>query len=284
MPVTPGTDELTELEQLAIDAATEAGRFILDERPAQLRVAETKSSATDVVTVMDQQAEQMLRQRITAARPHDAIVGEEAAAKGGESGVTWLIDPIDGTVNYLYDIPAYCVSVAAVTGDASTAGGWRPVAAAVCNPSTGEVFHARLGGGAHVAGGRGVPAQGQRLAVSGVTTLGQTLTGTGFGYLPEVRRRQGAVAAALLPDIRDLRRAGSAALDLCAVASGSLDAYFESGLNPWDLAAGWLIATEAGALVTGLHSAAPAAAMTVAAGPGVHAQLLKRLEELIPAS
>ncbi len=284
MPVTPGTDELTELEQLAIDAATEAGRFILDERPAQLRVAETKSSATDVVTVMDQQAEQMLRQRITAARPHDAIVGEEAAAKDGSSGVTWLIDPIDGTVNYLYDIPAYCVSVAAVTGDASTAGGWRPVAAAVCNPSTGEVFHARLGGGAHVAGGRGVPAQGQRLAVSGVTTLGQTLTGTGFGYLPEVRRRQGAVAAALLPDIRDLRRAGSAALDLCAVASGSLDAYFESGLNPWDLAAGWLIATEAGALVTGLRSAAPAAAMTVAAGPGVHALLLKRLEELIPAS
>ena len=129
-----------------------------------------------------------------------------------------------------------------------------------------------------------MPAQGQRLAVSGVTTLGQTLTGTGFGYLPEVRRRQGAVAAALLPDIRDLRRAGSAALDLCAVASGSLDAYFESGLNPWDLAAGWLIATEAGAKVTGLRSAGPAAAMTVAAGPGVHAQLLKRLEELIPAS
>jgi myo-inositol-1(or 4)-monophosphatase len=107
MPMTPGTDELRELEQLAIEAATEAGRFILDERPAQLGVAETKSSATDVVTVMDQQAEQMLRRRITAARPRDAIVGEEAAATDGSSGITWLVDPIDGTVNYLYGIPAY---------------------------------------------------------------------------------------------------------------------------------------------------------------------------------
>ena len=123
MPATPGAAELAELEQLAVDAATEAGRFILEDRPAELGVAKTKSSATDVVTVMDQQAEQLLRRRITAARPHDAIVGEEAAAKDGSSGVTWLIDPIDGTVNYLYDIPAYCVSVAAVTGDASTAGG-----------------------------------------------------------------------------------------------------------------------------------------------------------------
>jgi myo-inositol-1(or 4)-monophosphatase len=282
MPATPGAGELAELEQLAVDAATEAGRFILEDRPAELGVAKTKSSATDVVTVMDQQAEQLLRRRITAARPHDAIVGEEAAAKDGSSGVTWLIDPIDGTVNYLYDIPAYCVSVAAVTGDASTAGAWRPVAAAVCNPNTGEVFHARLGGGARLTGGRGTPPKGVPVAVSGVTELGQALTGTGFGYLAEVRRRQGAVAAALLPHVRDLRRAGSAALDLCAVASGHLDAYFESGLNPWDLAAGWLIATEAGALVTGLRSAGPAASMTVAAGPGVHAQLVQRLEELVP--
>ncbi len=135
--MTPVTDELGELEQLAIEVATEAGRFIVDERPAQLGVAETKSSATDVVTVMDQQAEQMLRRRITAARPRDAIVGEEAAATDGSSGITWLVDPIDGTVNYLYGIPAYCVSVAAVTGDASVPGGWRPVAGAVCNPSTG---------------------------------------------------------------------------------------------------------------------------------------------------
>jgi len=283
MPMTPGTDELGELEQLAIEAATEAGRFIVDERPAGLGVAETKSSATDVVTVMDQAAERMLRRRITAARPRDAIVGEEAAATGGSSGITWLVDPIDGTVNYLYGIPAYCVSVAAVTGDASVPGGWRPVAGAVCNPNTGEVFHARLGGGACLDGGRGTPPEGLAVAVSGVTTLAQALTGTGFGYVAEVRARQGAVAAALLPLVRDLRRAGSAALDLCAVASGHLDAYFESGLNPWDLAAGWLVATEAGALVTGLRSAGPAEEMTVAAGPGVHAQLVQRLEELIPA-
>ena len=170
-----------------------------------------------------------------------------------------------------------------MTGDASVPGGWRPVAGAVCNPSTGEVFHARLGGGACLDGGRGTPPEGLPVAVSGVTTLGQALTGTGFGYLPEVRARQGAVAAALLPHVRDLRRAGSAALDLCAVASGHLDAYFESGLNPWDLAAGWLVATEAGALVTGLRSAGPSAEMTVAAGPGVHGQLVQRLEGLVPA-
>ena len=150
---------LAELEQLAIEVATEAGRFIVDERPADLGVAETKSSATDVVTVMDQRAEQLLR--AAAARgpaPATASSARRGRPRTAAPGITWVVDPIDGTVNYLYDIPAYCVSVAAVDRrPRRRPAAWRPVAGAVCNPSTGEVFHARLGGG-RLDGGRGTPA------------------------------------------------------------------------------------------------------------------------------
>jgi myo-inositol-1(or 4)-monophosphatase len=270
-PVTPGTDELTELEQLAIDAATEAGRFILDERPAQLRVAETKSSATDVVTVMDQQAEQMLRQRITAARPHDAIVGEEAAAKDGESGVTWLIDPIDGTVNYLYGIPAYAVSVAAAVGDPRRPGAWAPVAGAVVNPVTGELYRAHLDGGAWLEVRGGAP---RRLVVPDPSPdLGQALAGTGFGYAADRRAWQTRVLLEVIPSIRDIRRFGSAALDICAVATGTLDCYFERGLNPWDLAAAWVVLAEAGGVLSGLAGGPPDDVMVVGAAPPLHEQL-----------
>ena len=181
-------------------------------------------------------------------------------------------------MNYLYEIPAYCVSVAAVIGDAGTPGQWRPVAGAICNPLTNEIFHARLGGGAYVLQGDDDTA----ITVNPVDVLLQSLVATGFGYRPEVRARQGEVLAAILPEIRDIRRAGSAALDLCAVACGTVDAYYESGLNPWDLAAGWIIATEAGALVSGLNDMAPGEAAVVAAGPGIHGSLLSRLEALAP--
>jgi myo-inositol-1(or 4)-monophosphatase len=269
---------LRELEDLAVSAAREAGRFIVAERPRALGVADTKSSINDVVTVMDQQSEALLRSRLLAVRPDDAILGEEDGSSPGTSGITWVIDPIDGTVNYLYEIPAYCVSVAAVVGDAATPGQWQPVAGAICNPLTQEIFHARLQGGAHVLAGETDTAIG----VSAVDVLLQSLVATGFGYRPEVRARQGEVLAAILPQIRDIRRAGSAALDLCAVARGTVDAYYESGLNPWDLAAGWLIATQAGALVSGLNGLAPGEAAVVAAGPAVHALLLARLEALAP--
>jgi myo-inositol-1(or 4)-monophosphatase len=285
MPATeraPGVPEgvdLPALERLAVDVALEAGRFIVDERPAGLGVADTKSSATDIVTVMDQGCERLLRSLIDAARPDDAILGEEDGASPGTSGITWVVDPIDGTVNYLYEIPAYCVSVGAVVGDATRPGAWRPVAGAVHNPISGEMFHARAGGGAHL-----VTQEGRRdLRVSTATTLGQSLVATGFGYRAEVRERQAAVLAQLIPGVRDIRRIGSAALDLCAVAAGRLDAYYETGLNPWDLAAGWLIATEAGALVSGLGGRAPSQDMVVAAGPRVHQLLVDRLEELVGA-
>ncbi len=269
---------LRELEDLAVSAARTAGRFIVQERPRGLGVLDTKSSVNDIVTVMDQQSEALLRAYLLSARPDDAILGEEDGTSEGTSDITWVIDPIDGTVNYLYEIPAYCVSVAAVIGDVGMAGQWRPVAGAICNPLTMEIFHARVRGGAHVRQGDHDTA----IRVNPVDVLLKSLVATGFGYLPAVRARQGEVLAAILPEIRDIRRAGSAALDLCAVACGTVDAYYESGLNPWDLAAGWIIATEAGALVTGLNNTGPGQAAVVAAGPGIHASLLSRLESLAP--
>jgi len=181
-------------------------------------------------------------------------------------------------VNYLYEIPAFCVSVAAVIGNAEKPGQWLPLAGAVCNPVTAETFHARLGGGARVQ----QADEDKVITVNPVEVLLQSLVATGFGYLPQVRARQGEVVAAILPEIRDIRRAGSAALDLCAVACGRVDAYYESGLNAWDLAAGWIIASEAGALVTGLHDTDPGQAAVVAAGSGIHGLLLSRLEALAP--
>jgi myo-inositol-1(or 4)-monophosphatase len=269
---------LRELEDLAISAAHAAGKFIVAERPRGLGVLETKSSINDIVTVMDQQSEELLRAHLLGARPDDAILGEEDGASQGTSGITWVIDPIDGTVNYLYEIPAYCVSVAAVIGDAGTPGQWQPVAGAICNPLTMQIYHARALGGAYVRQG----SHDTPIRVNPVEVLLQSLVATGFGYRPEVRARQGEVLATILPEIRDIRRAGSAALDLCAVACGTVDAYYESGLNPWDLAAGWVIATEAGALVSGLNNMGPGEAAVVAAGPGIHRSLLSRLEALAP--
>jgi len=269
---------LRVLEDLAIAAARAAGTFIVRERPRGLGVLDTKSSINDIVTVMDQKSEALLRAHLLNARPDDAILGEEDGSSPGSSGITWVIDPIDGTVNYLYEIPAYCVSVAAVIGDADTTGAWQPVAGAICNPLTSEIFHARIGGGAYVR----TRDQDSAITVNPVDELLQSLVATGFGYRPEVRSRQGEVLAAILPEIRDIRRAGSAALDLCAVACGRVDAYYEAGLNPWDLAAGWIIAMEAGALVSGLNSLAPGQAAVVAAGPGIHASLLARLEAWAP--
>ena len=279
LPDVPAGLDLAGLERLAVDIAHEAGRFIVDERPGGLGVAQTKSSATDVVTVMDQGCERLLRALLGAARPDDAVLGEEDGATTGTTGLTWVVDPIDGTVNYLYEIPSYCVSVGAVVGDPTRAGHWRPVVGAVYNPVSEEMFHARLGGGAHLRTGTGTDER-RRLRVSGVDVLGQALVATGFGYRPEVRREQAAVLAELMPQIRDIRRAGSAALDLCAVAAGRVDAYYERGLNAWDLAAGWLVATESGAVVGGPPGQPPGEELVIATGPGLATTLVSRLHEL----
>jgi myo-inositol-1(or 4)-monophosphatase len=277
VPSLPEGVTVEELERLCIELATEAGRFIRDERPHRMGVAATKSTETDVVTVMDRRSEELLHGLIQRARPDDGILGEEGADVAGTSGLTWVLDPIDGTVNYLYEVPAYAVSVAVVVGDARSQGGWTPVAGAVADPSLRLVHHAGLGTGAWTrpeaapgaapAGSSSGPAPKQ-LSASAEDRLARTLLATGFGYAPEVRARQAEVLRRVLPLVRDIRRIGSAALDLVRVADGSVDAYAETGLNAWDLAAGWLIAEEAGAVVVG-EGDHPGKALTVAAGPAL---------------
>jgi myo-inositol-1(or 4)-monophosphatase len=265
----PTADELAALERLCVELAVTAGRFIRDERPDRLGVAETKSTDTDIVTVMDRRSEELLHRLILEARPDDGILGEEGADVDGTSGLTWVIDPIDGTVNYLYDIPAYAVSVAVVVGDASGEGTWSPVAGAVSDPSLRLVHHARRGSGAWtIPEATDETTPPRRLAVSSEHRLGRTLLATGFGYAADVRARQAEVLTRVLPLVRDIRRIGSAALDLVRVADGSVDAYAESGINAWDLAAGWLIVEEAGGVVVG-RDGAPGKALTVAAGPAL---------------
>ena len=255
-----------DLLALAVEAATAAGRLIVEDRPAgPLQVAATKSSATDVVTIMDQRAEALIVQVIAAARPGDGFLGEEGADRTGTSGVTWVVDPIDGTVNYLYGIATYAVSVAARIGDEVVAG-------AVVNPVAGELFTATLGGGAFL--------NGRPLAWIDPPLLPQALVATGFGYVAERRARQAEVLRTLLPRVRDVRRPGSASLDLCSVAAGRNDAYYEQGTKPWDTAAGGLVASETGVVLCGLRGRGPSEALVVAARPPLLAALVDLLTEL----
>lgn len=267
----PDRAQLQALEDIAVEVAQSAARLIVDERPAGLGVARTKASATDIVTVMDQAAQDHLLARLGALAPDDAVLGEERGGRGGTSGLTWVVDPIDGTVNYLYELPAYAVSVAVVDGDPAVPGAWRPLAGAVVNPVSGECFRASRGGGAFrsVAGG-----PERRLTLRAAPAhLGEALVATGFGYAASTRGEQAALLVDLLPRVRDLRRLGSAALDLCRLAAGEVDAYYERGLNAWDLAAGWLVATEAGAVVGGPggRDEAPTSELLWACGPDLAA-------------
>ena len=265
-----------DLLALAESAARAAGRLIRDERPERLGVSATKTSPTDVVTVMDHRSEQLLTDLLLGARPDDGLLGEEDADRPSRSGISWVVDPIDGTVNYLYGLPAYAVSIAAVRGDVRDPEGHELLAGCVHNPATGETFTAAQGGGAHL--------NGTPIHVSDVGDPAQALVATGFGYEAARRRRQAEVLAAVLPRVRDIRRLGSAAVDLCHVACGRVDAYFERGLQPWDRAAGTLIAREAGAVVSGLAGAAPGESLVLAAGPALHPLLDQMLTPLRPDS
>ncbi len=321
---------------IAAGAAAEAAQLLAargpDDRP---EVVETKSSPTDVVTEMDRRSEALIADRIHAARPGDTILGEESGETGGQAGpaaggagpaVRWIVDPLDGTVNYLYGLWDWSVSIAAEVAGTIMAG-------VVAAPRRGETFMAVRGQGAWLhraswlahgamsgagladggpsGGGRpdgddqdeewpdrpGTPAgpagpagSGDDLLRSGAVALActrdvplaQALVGTGFGYASGRRRVQGAVVGALLPQIRDIRRGGSASVDLCMVAAGRLDAFYERGLNYWDHAAGGLIAHEAGAQVTGLLGRPAGPGMTVAAGPGLYEELTAVLTGLNP--
>ncbi len=256
---------------LAVDVAREAAALVARGRESAAEHVDVKSSPVDVVTAVDRAAEDLVVGRLLAARPDDGLLGEEGADREGTTGVRWIVDPIDGTVNFLYDLPAYAVSIAAEVDGEVRAG-------VVLNVATGELFTATRGGGAQLTSpGRSGP---RRLTGSSPVSLEQTLVGTGFGYRAEQRRVQGAVVARLLPQVRDIRRNGSSALELCAVAAGRIDAYYELDLQPWDHAAGALIAAEAGLVVTGLAGRPFAEPMAVAVAPSVAGPFLALLEEL----
>lgn len=252
-----------DLLEIATSVAVEAAELARTARAGAVTddVA-TKSSETDVVTAADLAVERLVRERLASLRPGEPVLGEEAGGSGEPGdGVCWVVDPIDGTVNYLYGMPWYAVSLAAQVGGES-------VAAAVVEPVSGRRWTAARGQGAHL--------DGRRLRVSSATRLSLSLLGTGFAYLAERRARQAAAVAGLLGRVRDIRRAGAASLDLCAVAAGWLDGYVEHGLNRWDWAGGGLIAAEAGAV---LRLPAAEGGMTFAAAPGIADELLTALEE-----
>jgi myo-inositol-1(or 4)-monophosphatase len=244
--VTPDTGELLALAQRAADRAVP---LLLDGRARALATVRSKSTATDMVSELDHAAEELIRDAVLGERPTDGFLGEETGHQPGTSGLRWVVDPLDGTTDYLYDHPGWNVAIAVEDDDG-------PLAAVVAIPLLGEVFTATRGGGA--------ARNGEPIRCSTVEGLAGALCATGFAYDPDRRRRQAEVLTAVLPRIRDIRRMGAAAADLCAVACGRVDAYWERGLGPWDLAAGSLIAREAGAEVTG-----EAGGLVVAAAPGI---------------
>ena len=257
-------EEPASLLALAVQAAEAAGRLLVDGRPARLDVG-TKTSPTDVVTQMDTAAERVIIDALLEACPDDGVLGEEGDEVAGSSGVRWIVDPIDGTVNYLYGIPQYAVSIAAEVDGVVVAG-------VVHDPEKRETFTAIRGGGARL--------DGRPLSCSQVGELAQALVATGFGYGADRRAAQGRIVAEVLPRVRDIRRLGAAALDLAAVACGRVDAFYERGLSPWDLAAGELIATEAGARVGGLDGRPAGPDLVIAAPPALFGQLRDLLARL----
>ena len=259
------TAESAELLRVALEAGRRAGALLRDGRPADLGVAATKTSPIDVVTEMDFAAERLITGFLAEQRPEDGLLGEEGGARTGTSGVRWIVDPLDGTVNYLYGLPTWAVSIAAERGGETLVG-------VVEVPMRGETFHAVRGGGAHLGS--------RRLACRPAAPMAQSLVSTGFNYVAEVRDHQAEVARRLIPRLRDIRRGGSAAVDLCDVAAGRLDGYYERGLHPWDFAAGALIAREAGALTGGRPGEPMSYDLAVAAVPDLFGPLQQALEEL----
>lgn len=235
------------LRDIAVVVALKAAALIRKERAAigdLGKVTTTKSSTVDPVTEVDKHSEQLITSTVAALRPGDGFLGEEGARSSSQTGVTWVIDPIDGTVNFIYGIPQYAVSIAAAVDGEIVAG-------AVINVVTGELYRAARGEGAEKAR---TPLDTDvenveflPITASGVDSIGQSLLATGFAYLASRRAKQAEILTHLLPAVRDIRRMGSAALDLCALAEGRVECYFEHGIHPWDYAAGQIVAEEAGA-------------------------------------
>ncbi len=255
------------LLEVALRIAREAGALLADGR-AHVSVAATKSSPTDVVTAMDRASESLIVARLGELRPGDGLLAEEGSARASDTGIEWVVDPLDGTVNYLYGVPFWGVSIAA------------RLTAGPPDRSLVGVVHAPMLGMTWIGSqGEGSSREGRRLECSAATTLEQALVGTGFGYDAARRGRQAEVVRRVLPRVRDIRRFGSAAVDLCLTAEGVLDAYFEQGLKPWDGAAGYLIAREAGLTVAGLDGRPPGEQLTIAAPPAIFGPLSAMLAE-----
>jgi myo-inositol-1(or 4)-monophosphatase len=263
--VTRRGGDAASLLALAVELASAAGRLASEGRRAGLRHVKTKSSATDMVTEFDGAAERLIVEGLAAARPDDGIVGEEGTTSAGTSGVSWYVDPIDGTTNYLYGIPQWGVSIGVADRSGMLVG-------VVVAPDLGETFTATRGGGAHL--------NGDPIAASELGELSRALVATGFSYAAERRGQQGLAAAALLPHVRDLRRFGSASLDLCAVACGRVDLYYETGLNSWDMAAGDLIAREAGAVTSDFAGGPARPEQLLACAPALGAPARRLLAEV----
>jgi myo-inositol-1(or 4)-monophosphatase len=246
--------------EIALEVAERLRTSLLGDGPA----ISSKSTPTDLVTELDTWSEGHITARILGARPHDGIKGEEGVDVVGTSGVTWSIDPIDGTVNFVHGIPGFCVSIAAMEGGQTVAG-------VVVSPMHREVFRATLGGGATL--------DGSPIHCAEPVSVARAVVATGFGYDPARRTRQAEVVTRVISQLADIRRFGAAALDLCWVACGRVDAYWEVGLNHWDHAAGALIAREAGAIVTGATAdTEPSERFTLAAPPAIWAELAEILQ------
>lgn len=244
------------LLDLAVRAAGAAGAELLG-RYGHVAELATKSSVNDPVTDADRASEALVVSLIRTERPDDGVFGEEGASVPSSSGITWVVDPLDGTVNYLYRLGSFAVSIAARDERGSLVG-------VVLDPVTDALFTATRGGGAFLSG--------RALAVNDPVPMARALLATGFGYAVERRAAQGAMIGELLPGVRDIRRFGSAALELCRLAAGSVDAYLEEGVQAWDVAAGALIAAEAGAVVTTVTPSGAESGI-LAAGPALHAEL-----------
>ena len=242
-----------DLRQFAADLSVEAGTLAMASRDRTMSIS-TKSSSTDLVTEHDRAAEALLVERIHELRPGDSILGEEGAAATGTTGYTWYLDPIDGTTNYVYGHPMWATSVAVADDDGALAG-------AVYAPATAELFTAGRGQGATL--------NGTSIRTSEIADLRLALVATGFGYVREMRVEQARLVAEVIGDIRDIRRGGSAALDLCYVAAGRVDGYYEIGINVWDVAAGELIAREAGCATSWIDAAPGRPLQICAAAPGI---------------
>lgn len=256
----------------ALESARRAGDELLRRWDLPISGRAFKSSTTDEVSDADRAAERIVVDMIRAAHPDDEIVSEEGGGARGRSGRKWLVDPLDGTINYLYRIPQWSVSIACVDAEG-------PFVGVVHDPAKRETFFAWRGGGAWL---RTEATEDRRLAVTDLTDLRLALVADGFSYSPEERREQARREAAMLPHIRDVRRQGSAALDLASVAMGRVDAYAEAGGNPWDWAAGRLLVSEAGGRLSEAPGVRPDGPTLIASGPGIHdalVHLVRRVQE-----